>query len=155
MEHINQLEKYILTNIYEQDRLPSSCKTAIGQEALRGLIVRNYITKTGEGIHTIYKLTKNGLGLIDAEEIDMEEETLMFDVADECHLWSKVVRSVIDQGNIPDTAIRYADEVIAAYKARGVDIYSKAKALNKIIADAQENQVTSEDGVILPFKEPN
>ena len=74
MEHLNQLEQYILTELYEQDRLPSSCKTAIGQEALRGLIARKYITRTGEGIRTVYQITEKGLGLLDAEEIDMKEE---------------------------------------------------------------------------------
>ena len=82
----------------------------------------------------------------------MEEETLMFEVADECHLWSEVVKSLIDQSFTPDTAILYADQVVAAFKVRGVDLYSTAKAM---YANAQKGQVTSEDGVILPFKEPN
>ena len=80
------------------------------------------------------------------------EELLVFEVADECHLWSEVVKSLIDQSFTPDTAIMYADQVVAAYKARGIDIYSKAK---EMYANAQTDKVTSEDGVILPFKEPN
>ena len=162
MEHLNQLEQYILTELYEQDRLPSSCKTAIGQEALRGLIARKYIPRTGEGIRTVYQITEKGLGLLDAEEIDMkEEETIEFEVVDDCHLWADIVKAVIGQGGTPETAMLHADIVVKAYKARGADIYKQAKALNKIIAEHQGGgQMTSEDGVIVPLnpngnKEPN